>query len=136
NPGEAQPLPREQTGACGAMIQFRCWYCNKRYAVPEQRVGERITCTCSYLLRVPKRSGGICRIKTLTDWIIETVLYGGGGALLGFGLAVLILSQLRLMRLGWMLILVCTAAGFLLGSLGGERGIEWIGRIIRDRENS
>lgn len=117
------------------MIQFRCWYCNKRYAVPEQRIGERITCTCSYLLRVPKRSGGKCRVKTLTDWIIETVLYGGGGALLGFGLALLIVSRMPLRRYTWVLLVGCTGGGFLLGVLGGERGLEWVGGIIRDREN-
>lgn len=117
------------------MIQFRCWYCNKRYAMPEHRVGERLTCTCSYLLRVPKRSGGNCRVKTPLDWVIEALLYGGGGAFLGFGLAILALSQMRIVPLDWEPVLACTVVGFLVGLLGGERGIEWIGRIIRDREN-
>jgi hypothetical protein len=26
--------------------------------------------------------------------------------------------------------------GFILGLLGGERGVNWIGRRIRERENS
>ncbi len=77
------------------MIQFRCWYCNKRYSVAEGRVGERLACTCENLLRVPKRSGGNSRVKTVLDWLIEITLYGGGGALLAFGLALLILSRWR-----------------------------------------
>jgi hypothetical protein len=29
-----------------------------------------------------------------------------------------------------------TIAGFLLGVLGGERGVNWVGRLIREREDS
>jgi len=122
------------------MIAFRCWYCNKRYTVAESRVGEPITCTCRHLLRVPKRSGGNNRVKTPVDWLVEVVVYGGGGALLGCGMAVLILSQLpRLMGGGilefsWALIGGLTLLGFLFGTLGGERGVNWVGRVIRDRE--
>jgi hypothetical protein len=32
------------------------------------------------MLRVPKRNGGYCRVKTLVDWMVEAVVYGGGGA--------------------------------------------------------
>jgi hypothetical protein len=123
------------------MIAFRCWYCGKRYAVAESRVGERITCTCRHLLRVPKRSGGNSRVKTAVDWLVETVVYGGGGALLGCGLAFLILSQLpRLMivtgrlRYGWALVGGLTLLGLLFGTFGGERGVNWVGRMIRARE--
>jgi hypothetical protein len=63
-------------------IHFRCWYCNKRYARAGDGIGERFTCTCK-LLRVPRRSGGNCRVKTPFDWLVETVVYGGGGALVG-----------------------------------------------------
>src|SRR5690348_6779476 len=112
------------------MTAFRCWYCGKGYVVPERRVGQRITCTCRHPLRVPKRDGGNSRVKTPTDWLVETVVYGGGGALLGCGLALLVLSQLsRLMiftgglRRGWLLVGGLTLLGFLLGALGGERGI-------------
>lgn len=121
------------------MIQFRCWYCGKSYTVPEKRIGERIPCTCKNTLRVPKRSGGNSRVKTLADWVVEAVVYGGGGGLLGLGLGVLITSQaLRVIRapaLGWVLVAGLTLAGFLVGLLGGERGINWIGRMIRGREN-
>ena len=124
------------------MIAFRCWYCGKGYIVPERRVGERINCTCRHVLRVPKRDGGNSRVKTPTDWLVETVVYGGGGALLGCGLAFLILSQLpRLMGRGlvpleaaWALVGGLTLLGFLFGAFGGERGVNWVGRMIRERE--
>ena len=61
------------------MIQFRCWFCNKRYAVTDQRAGERLTCTCKRLLRVPRQDGGNSRARTWTDWIVEALVYGGGG---------------------------------------------------------
>jgi hypothetical protein len=121
------------------MIQFCCWYCGKSYVVAEKRVGERLRCTCRNTLRVPRRTGGNSRVKTLADWAVEAVVYGGGGALLGLGLGVLILSQAgRLFGFlvdGWMFVGAFTAAGFLFGLLGGERGINWVGRKIRDREN-
>jgi hypothetical protein len=116
------------------MIQFRCWFCNKRYAVPEVRAGERLTCSCRRLLRVPRHSGGNSRARTATDWLVESVVYGGGGALLGLGLSLLVLSRVRFARYGWAVVLACTAAGFLAGLIGGERGVNWMGRMIRDRE--
>jgi hypothetical protein len=117
------------------MIRFRCWYCNKSYAVTEHRIAERITCTCERPLRVPKRSGGTCRVKTLVDWLVEVVVYGIGGALLGLGLALLILSQFRGasgLIAGWVLVAALTLVGFAAGLLGGERGVNWVGRLIRD----
>ena len=123
------------------MISFRCWYCNKKYAVAEARVGQEIGCTCNNRLRVPARSDGNCRIKTLTDRVVETVVYGGGGALLGLGLAILILSQIRGtvvfadLPFAWLLVAGLTVVGFLFGFLLGERGMEVIGRAIRDRES-
>ena len=134
----AGPTP---AGHNEAMIEFRCWYCNRRYQIPESRIGERLLCTCKYPLRVPQRSGGKCRIKTPVDWLVEAVVYGGGGGVLGFGLALLILSQTGrvggLVGCGQALAFVAalTAGGFLFGLLGGERGINWIGRMIRGREN-
>ena len=121
------------------MIQFRCWYCNKKYSMSEERIGERLTCTCEQKLRVPKRSGGNCRVKTVIDWLVEAIVYGGGGALLGLGLAILLLSQMRgssLVTSGPGLIGVFTLVGFVFGLLGGERGINWIGRMIRDQEDN
>ena len=122
------------------MIQFRCWYCNKGFAIAEDRVGTRVNCGCGHPLRVPAKSNGYCRIKTFTDRLVEAVVYGGGGALLGLGLALLILSQLPRVSAvlpidGLPILLGLTGIGFLFGFLGGERGIELIGRAIRDRES-
>jgi hypothetical protein len=120
------------------MIQFRCWYCNKRYSVPEARIGQRLTCTCQRLLRVPRSSGGPCRVKTLTDWVVEGLVYGLGGGFVGMALAVLILSQsyrFGVVYRAWVLVPALTLLGLLVGLLGGERGIGWLRRIIRDRED-
>ncbi len=120
------------------MIDFRCWYCSKRYVVPERRIGERFDCACKNLLRVPKRNDGNCRVKKAADWLVEAVVYGGGGAFLGLGLGLLILSHWRpLVGLldGWVFVAGLAAVGFLAGLFGGERGVNWVGRRIRDREN-
>jgi hypothetical protein len=125
------------------MIEFRCWYCNKRYRMAEERVGEQFNCSCQSRLRVPRRSGGRCRVKSLSDWLVEAVVYGGGGALLGFGLAALILSQVAgrsgagadVGARGWPVFAALTLLGFVAGTLGGERGMTWIGEMIRGQEN-
>jgi hypothetical protein len=120
------------------MIQFRCWYCNKQYAVAEERVGERLSCTCKQSLRVPRRTGGNSRARTVIDWIVEAAVYGGGGALLGLGLALLLASQAPAFvpfKRSWILLAGLVVVGFLIGLVGGERGINWIGRMIRDRED-
>jgi hypothetical protein len=122
------------------MITFRCWYCGRTFAVAEARIGQRLTCTCKHELRVPKRSGGRCKVRRPVDWLIESVVYGGGGAILGFSLAMLLVFQTPAfvvggrLRAGGLLIAGLTVAGFLLGVLGGERGINWVGRMIRSRE--
>jgi hypothetical protein len=122
------------------MITFRCWYCGRRFAVADDRIGERLSCTCKHMLKVPKRSGGRSKVHRPVDWLIESVVYGGGGAILGASLALLLLFQTPLFvaggrwRVGGVLIGGLAAAGFLLGVLGGERGINWVGRMIRSRE--
>jgi hypothetical protein len=121
------------------MIQFRCWFCNKRYAVADQRAGERMMCTCARPVRVPKQNGGSSKVRTATDWVVEIILCGGGGALLGACLAFVIISRIQLpaILLGrWYLLAGLTLVGFLVGAFGGMRGLDWIGRKIRDRENS
>jgi hypothetical protein len=121
------------------MIKFRCWYCDRYYSVPEERIRERFLCSCKNPLRVPRRSGGNCRVKTLVDRLVEVVVCGGGGAVLGFALAILILSQLRGLlwfRRTWTLIGGLTLMGFVAGVVGGERGLEWVGRMIREREKN
>jgi hypothetical protein len=127
------------------MIHFRCWYCNKRFAIPEKRVGDRITCTCKNPLRVPSRDNGRCRIRTPVDWLVEIVAYGGGGAFLGVMLALVILAKFRFLFWwsarydlvgAWSLFLVLGLAGFAAGVFCGEVGVNWIGRMIRDQEES
>jgi hypothetical protein len=123
------------------MIRFRCWYCNKRYAVAHERIGERILCTCERRVRVPKRSGGKCRVRTPIDYLVEGIVYGFGGALLGLGLGLLIMAGLSRALLfhsrdGWLLLIIpgLTLVGFVAGLFGGEAGVNWIGRLIRQQE--
>lgn len=120
------------------MISFRCWYCNKSYLKAEDKAGDEFVCSCKNTLRVPKRSGGNSRVKTLTDRLVETVVYGGAGAVLGFGLAFVLLAQFWVVpgRFGIRVAFLAgmTLLGFLLGLFGGEAGVNWIGRIIRDRQ--
>ena len=57
--------------------------------------------------------------------------------LLGFGFAVLIVARfIRPTPLGdaWIMITGWTVGGFLVGLFFGERGVTWIGRMIRDEE--
>jgi hypothetical protein len=120
------------------MIFFRCWYCGRTFAVADERKGERRECTCGRRLRVPSRSGGSSRARTAADWLIEIVVYGGGGALLGFGLGLMLVAAAPPYVLGLrrrVLILAgLTLFGLLVGTFGGEAGVNWIGRMIRERE--
>ena len=95
-----------------------------------------MTCSCNHLLKVPKESGGRNKVLRPIDWLIESVIYGGGGALLGLGLGLLIVSRLPFFRHGggWKMIAGLTVVGFLAGTFGGERGVNWVGRMIRARE--
>jgi hypothetical protein len=130
-------------------IQFRCWYCNRKHEMPMKGIGKTVRCSCGYDLRVPRYSGGKCRMKTLADWAVEALVYGGGGALLGGGLGLLFTAAvfgvgfgartvgvgadagIWLFVLSWGLIVGLACLGFLIGLLFGERGINWFGRFIR-----
>lgn len=120
------------------MISFRCWYCDRRYSVAEHRIGERLQCGCKHRLRIPKRSGGRSRDRTLGESALEFTIYGLGGAVIGLVLG-LIIVRFGVTRVGGRGIAVGVIAGlsllgFLIGGLGGEAGIDWIGRKLRDRE--
>jgi hypothetical protein len=119
------------------MIHFRCWFCNKRYTRAESCAGQRMQCSCERPLRVPRKSNGSSRARTLADWLIEALVYGGGGGLLGLGFGLLIVSQIpwRVLEIAWIVIPPLTVLGFLLGLFGGERAINWLGRLIRDQED-
>ncbi len=121
------------------MIAFRCWYCGKRYVVAETRIGEQLSCSCKNTLRIPKTNNGYCRIKKPVDYVVESLVYGGGGALLALGLFLLVVVRLPFTsRVAggnrWAIAGVMMAVGFLLGTFGGERGVNWIGRKIREKE--
>jgi hypothetical protein len=115
---------------------FRCWFCNRYYRVDDARRGERFTCSCHHRVKVPRQSGRSSRARTATDWLVEVAVYGGCGAALGFGLGVLILSRVPVLRRGEELVLGLTALGLLAGAIFGEAGLNWIGRRIRAREEA
>src|SRR5215813_9178245 len=102
----------------------------------EAKVGETFACTCKQTLRVPRESGGRCRVKTPVDWLVELLIYGGGGGLLGLGLGLVIASRIWWWGRGgaWSIVVVTTLVGLLLGTFGGERGVNWVGSMIRDHE--
>jgi hypothetical protein len=118
------------------MIPFRCWYCNKSYTVDAGRVGQRFVCSCKQRVKVPRRAGGWSRARSLTDWVVEVLVYGGCGAGLGFGLGLTVVSRIPTVRQGGKVIVGLTVLGLLAGTLFGEAGINWIGRRIREREEA
>jgi hypothetical protein len=118
------------------MIHFRCWYCGKNYLVQESRTGEKRVCSCERRIHIPSESNGNCRDRSALDWIIEWTVYGIGGALLGGLLALFLVTRVPfLMRRGGIVRMVLLSAliGLLAGGLGGEAGINWLGRTFRDR---
>lgn len=117
------------------MIQFRCWFCNRSYLKPDSQVATRFECSCGRRAKVPKRSHGSSKVRSFQDWLIESVVYGGAGALIGFGLSVAIFARLPVVRRPSEVIVALTLFGLLAGTLFGERGINWIGQKLRDREN-
>lgn len=122
------------------MTPFRCWQCNRAFYVDDARRGERFDCPgCKHRLKVPHRPNGSSRARSLTDWVVEVVVYGGCGGLLGFGLGVLVVSRLPLFRRSEeaaLLVAGLTAAGLLAGAVFGEAGVNWVGRRIRSREEA
>jgi hypothetical protein len=119
------------------MINFRCWYCNRSYSVASGRARERLVCSCGSRIRIPRESGGRSRDRSMVDWLVEALVYGGGGALLGGGLALIIVARFRYftgLLDRWIMVLSCAFVGFLAGLLGGEAGVNWVGRIIRREE--
>jgi hypothetical protein len=120
------------------MIEFRCWYCNRRRKEPKVRFGERITCGgCGYPLRVPRCTGGNCRIRTLTDLLVENLVYGGFGALMGMIPAYA--WVIRMPRRGglnflyhsfdyWWVFPLC---GWVIGIAAGNGWTRWLARLFR-----
>jgi len=117
------------------MIAFRCWFCNRGYYKPESQIGQRFECGCGRRVKVPRRSNGSSKVRSPLDWLVEAVVYGGAGALLGFILSIAIFARIPLVRRPAEVTLALTLFGLLAGALFGERGIGWIGQKLRDREN-
>ncbi len=117
------------------MISFRCWFCNRGFYKPDELVRQRFVCSCGQRVKVPKRSGGSSKAFSLADWFVESLVYGGAGALLGFLLCIAIVPRVPLVRRPVELTIAMTLFGLLAGMIFGERGINWIGQKIRDREN-
>ena len=118
------------------MISFRCWFCNRAFVKPDEQIGGRFECGCGRRVKVPGRSGGSSKSFSLLDWLLEALIYGGAGAVIGFGLSVAILSRLIVFRRPADVIIAATALGFVAGTLFGERGVNWLGQKLRDRENA
>lgn len=119
-------------------IPFRCWYCNRRLSAGPDQVGQRRRCGCGQAYRVPRRPGIAKRDRSVLDWIVEFIVYGGGGAFFGFliGLALsrFLIWPLRRGMARLVIIAVPMVGGFLIGALFGERGINWIGTHLRNWE--
>jgi hypothetical protein len=117
-------------------IHFRCWYCNRKLAAGWDQVGERRVCNCGQRYRVPRRDGISKRDKTLLDWFLEFTIYGfGAGFLAGLlGLIIFRFTALGLSVGSSRLLVVAVPAtiGFLAGGLFGERGVNWIGSLVRN----
>ena len=118
------------------MIQFRCWFCNRAYVKPDEAAGARFACGCGRRAKVPRWSGGSSKVRSLTDWLLETLIYGGAGALIGFVLSLAVFARVPLVRRPAEVTVALTAFGLLAGALFGERGINWIGQKLRDRESA
>ena len=117
------------------MIAFRCWFCNRGFYKPADLIGQRFECGCGRRVKVPKRPNGSSKVRSLLDWLVESLVYGGAGALIGFVLSIAIFSRIPLVRRPTEVTVALTLFGLLVGVLFGERGINWIGQKLRDREN-
>lgn len=118
------------------MIQFRCWFCNRAYLKPDAQAGARFECGCGRRAKVPGRSGGSSKVRSPLDWLVESLVYGGAGAVIGFVLSIAVFSRIPLVRRPLEVTLAVTAVGLLVGVLFGERGINWLGQKLRDRQNA
>jgi hypothetical protein len=117
------------------MIQFRCWFCNRAFLKPDEQAGKKFECGCGRRAKVPKRSGGSSKTRSLTDWIVETLIYGGACAVFAFGLSFVTITRVPFFRRDFTPVLVATLVGLFAGALFGERAINYIGQKLRDHEN-
>jgi hypothetical protein len=124
-----EPYSRRKDMVRKGTIQFRCWYCNRTHAASWDQVGQQRVCNCGERYRIPRREGIARRSKSVFDRSLEFLIYGLGGGVLG------LLFGLLLGSLGGLILAPALAAvGFLVGGLFGERGINWIGALLRATE--
>lgn len=116
------------------MIPFRCWFCNRAYARPDGDAGARFECGCGRRAKVPYRPGGSSKVRSLTDALLEALVYGGACALIALVLSAAVFARIPLVRRPAEVVIGATAAGLLAGALFGERALNWLGRKLRDRE--
>jgi hypothetical protein len=116
------------------MIHFRCWYCNRRYLYQEKEAGLRFACSCGQRLKVPRRSGENCRCKGPADFLVEFAVYGFGGAAVGLLAGFILVAKVFAFGFEWLVPVGLGVIGFLVGGLGGERGINWLGSALRRQD--
>ena len=116
------------------MLNVRCPICHRKFAKREDQIGQTFSCSCKELLKVPKRSGDARRVRSLAERSVEFAVYGAGGAVVGLVLAVVLFSRLRILPGDQYALLVWPIVGFVAGGVFGETGANFVGRLIRDRE--
>jgi hypothetical protein len=117
------------------MIDFRCWYCNKRHQFPREKIGQRFKCSCAYNLCVPRKSGGNCRSLSLLDLFLERIVYALGGAFIGLVVGLVAARSLLVGFHLWQLLATLIAMGFVLGAVGGEAGIRALRRMLGSKDD-
>jgi hypothetical protein len=115
------------------MIQFRCWFCNRAFLEAPELAGQRFRCSCARLVKVPKRPGGWSKSRSLEDWVVETLVYGGLCATFAFALSFAVITRAALFRANFTPLIVATMTGLIAGALFGERALNYFGRKFRDR---
>ncbi|MFM8272118.1 MAG: hypothetical protein ACKODX_07245 [Gemmata sp.] len=117
------------------MISFRCWFCNRGFLKPTAQAGAKFECSCGRRVQVPGRSGKSSKPLAIGDRLLEALIYGGACALIGFALSVAVFARLPFVRRPTEIVIAFTLCGLAVGTICGERGINWIGQKLRDREN-
>jgi hypothetical protein len=118
------------------LIRFRCWKCRRKYAKAAAKIGTTFQCSCDYVIRVPKKDDGNCRVKTIADYVIEAVLCGGGGAIFGFFISLVLVGRyLRFVQGAFWVVPVVTIVCGLIGFFGGERAIDFFGDMMRREDD-
>lgn len=110
---------------------YRCPWCDRAHHATAKHIGRVRQCQgCQTRLRVPAQNGVARRCPHWHERLIELVVYGFGGAFLA-ALPALLLTRLLPSGSYFALVGGLAAAGFVIGGLGGERGVNWLGQQLR-----